>query len=120
MLAHPVGKTSIAAAAGLAMLACTPPQAQEAWMVVSHEVENYDSWKATFDRALPTRRAVGEMAYFILHDPTNESLVTVWFAWDTAERARAWASDPALANGMAAAGVTSAPTFLFGAIKSTN
>lgn len=47
-------------------------------------------------------------------------MITVWFEWDTMERARAWVADPALANGMIAAGVVSTPVFGFRDIESTN
>ncbi len=89
-------------------------------MVVSHEVEDFDRWKEVFDQALPTRRAVGEMSFYILNNPTNRNLVTVWFEWDTMENARAFASDPILANGMVAAGVISTPVFYFCAIERSN
>ncbi|MEM7005001.1 MAG: hypothetical protein AAF498_03900 [Pseudomonadota bacterium] len=103
----------------LAVLSNTPASAQEARMIVSHEVEDFERWKQVFDQALPIRRAAGEMTFAILQSPTNEALVTVWFEWDTMERARAWASDPILANGMAAAGVISEPVFSFSVIEPT-
>lgn len=88
-------------------------------MVVTHEVEDFDRWQAAFDHALPTRRAVGEIASYILHNPNDQNVVTVWFEWDTMERAQSWAADPALANGMTAAGVISTPVFSFRDIEST-
>jgi len=114
------GKTILAAAAVFTMLTTTPAQAQEAWMVVTHEVEDFDRWKEVFDQALPVRRSVGEMTSYIMHNPVDKNVVTVWFEWDTMERARAWASDPALANGMSTAGVVSAPVFSFHEIGATN
>ncbi len=106
-------------AAVIAPLSTQTAWAQEAWMVVTHEVEDFDRWKEVFDQALPTRRSVGEMASYIMHDPVDQNRITVWFEWDTIERARAWASDPALANGMTAAGVISIPVFTFHDIEST-
>ena len=89
-------------------------------MVVTHEVEDFDLWKEVFDQALPTRRAVGEMSFHILDNPDNRNLVTVWFEWNTMENAKAFASDPILLNGMAAAGVISRPIFTYCAIEPTN
>ena len=109
----------ISAYTALAVLSASAAWSQEAWMVVSHEVEDYDRWKEVFDQALPTRRAVGEMAFYIMHNPFDRNHITVWFEWDTMERARAWAADPALANGMSAAGVISTPVFSFHDIGST-
>ena len=110
---------AISACTALAVLSAPVAQAQEAWMVVTHEVEDVDRWQTVFDHALPTRRVVGEMAAYILLNPVDRNLVTVWFQWDTMERAQAWAADPALANGMTAAGVISTPVFSFHAIEST-
>ena len=102
------------------VLVVAPVRAQEAWMIATHKVEDFDRWKAVFDAALPTRRAVGEMASYILYDPVDQNLVTAWFEWDTMERAHAWASDPALASEMTAAGVTSTPVFSFHDIEKTD
>ena len=104
----------------IALLSTPIVHAQEAWMIVTHEVEDFDRWKEVFDQALPTRRSVGETSFYILHNPMNRNLVTVWFEWDTMEHARAWASDSALANGMVAAGVVSVPVFSFHEIQTAN
>lgn len=117
MFDQTLGKNILAV---LAILTTTPAQAQEAWIVVTHEVEDFDHWKDVFDKALPTRRTVGEMASYIMHNPVDRNSITVWFEWDTMERARAWASDPVLANGMSAAGVVSNPAFSFHHIGSMN
>ncbi|MEI4263331.1 hypothetical protein [Roseovarius sp. D0-M9] len=110
---------AISAYTALAVFSAPAALTQEAWMVVTHEVEDFDRWQAVFDHALPTRRAVGEMAFYILHNPFDQNVVTVCFEWDTMERAQAWAADPVLANGMTAAGVISTPVFSFGDIEST-
>ena len=110
---------AFSAATAIAPLSIQSAWAQEAWMVVTHEVEDFDRWKEVFDQALPTRRSVGEVASYIMHNPADQYRITVWFEWDTMERARALASDPALANGMTAAGVISIPVFTFHDIEST-
>jgi hypothetical protein len=107
------GRTALVVSTAAVVLAGTPVMAQEAWLIVTHEVKDSVQWKEVFDQALPTRRAVGEMASYILHNPVDRNVITVWFEWDTMEHARAWASDPVLANGMVAAGVISAPVFSF-------
>ncbi|WP_306262358.1 hypothetical protein [Pararhizobium sp. IMCC21322] len=106
--------------AAITLLSSQTVWAQETWMVVTHEVEDFDRWKEVFDQALSTRRSVGEMASYIMHNPVDQNMITVWFEWDTMERARAWVADPALANGMIAAGVVSTPVFGFRDIESTN
>ena len=102
------------------ILATGSAQAQEAWMIVTHEVEDFDRWQEVFEQALPVRRSVGEVASYIMHNPGDQNVVTVWFEWDTLDRARTWASDPALAYGMAVAGVVSTPVFSIHEIKRTN
>lgn len=113
MFITPFRCLAFGAAAIVTLLSTQTTRAQEAWMVVTHEVEDFDQWKEVFDQALTLRRSVGEMASYIMNDPVDQNRVTVWFEWDTMKRARAWASDPALANGMTAAGVVSIPVFSF-------
>ena len=91
----------------------TPVSAQEAMMVVQHKVADYERWDRGFTGALPFRRNAGEISSYILHNPGDPNLVIVWFEWDTLARAQAFAASPALADGMAAAGVVSEPTFQF-------
>jgi hypothetical protein len=107
------GRVAACVSAAVALLVVTPVRAQEAWMVVSHQVEDFDRWKEVFDAAFLTRRAVGERGAYILHNGPDRTRVTVWFTWDTLENAKAFASDPALVNGMAAAGVISTPRIHF-------
>ncbi|MEL7394198.1 MAG: hypothetical protein AAGK02_03145 [Pseudomonadota bacterium] len=120
MFTMPFHCVAFSVTAAITLLSSQTAWAQEAWMVVTHEVEDFDRWKEVFDQALPTRRSVGETASYIVHNPVDQNMITVWFEWDTMERARAWAADPALANGMTAAGVVSTPFFSFHDIESTN
>lgn len=87
--------------------------AQEAIMIVQHQVANHGEWKSVFDDALATRQSVGETAYNVLVNPDDRNSVTVIFHWDTVERAQAFAADPILKNGMQGAGVISKPQFTF-------
>ncbi|RLJ59487.1 hypothetical protein BCF46_1636 [Litoreibacter meonggei] len=82
-------------------------------MIVQHQVADFAAWKSVFDGALSTRQSVGETAFEILQNPADPNSVTVIFEWDTLDRARAFAADPALKNGMRAAGVISVPEFTF-------
>ena len=107
-------------ASAITLLSSPPASAQEAWFVVTHKVEDFYRWKDVFDQALATGRSVGEMAFYIMHNPVDQNMNTVWFEWDTMKRACAWASDPALAHGMAAASVISMPVFSFFDIGTTH
>ena len=87
--------------------------AQDAIMIVQHQVADYADWKSVFDAALATRQSVGEAAYKILVDPADSNSVTVIFQWDTVESAQTFAVDAILENGMRGAGVISKPQFTF-------
>lgn len=76
-------------------------------MIVQHQVVSHAEWKAVFDDALATRQSVGETAYRALVDPDDSKSMTGLFQWDTVGRARAFAADPFLENGMQGAGVIS-------------
>ncbi len=62
---------------------------------------------------------VGFLDHCRHRNPSDKNVVTVWFEWDTMERAQAWGADEALANGMTAAGMISIPVFSCHDIKST-
>ena len=79
--------------------------AHATWMVVEHEVADFDHWQEKFRAALPIRRGVGELSHDIYRDLSVPSRVTVVMKWDNDARARSFAQDPILANGMRAAGV---------------
>lgn len=49
-------------AATFALLSTEAAQAQEAWMVATQRVEDFDRWKEVFDQALPIRGSAGGMA----------------------------------------------------------
>ncbi len=89
-------------------------------MTVAHEVKDFDRWKEVFDGTIATRRSVGQMSAYILHYPVDQRVVTVVFDWDTMGRARTFAHDVALANGMVAAGVISTPTFTVVPVERSN
>jgi len=120
MFTMPLRRLAFSVTAAITLLSSQTAWSQEAWMVVIHEVADFDRWKEIFDQALPTRRSVGEMTSYTMHNPVDQNMITVWFEWGTMERARAWAADLALANGVTAAGVVSTPVFSFHDIESKN
>jgi heme-degrading monooxygenase HmoA len=104
---------SLTISTALTLGLCQSAAAQEAVMIVQHQVADFAEWKSIFDEAFATRESVGETAFKILQNPEDENSVTVVFQWDTLERAKAFAEDPVLENGMRAAGVISVPNFTF-------
>ena len=81
---------------------------------VRHAVADYAKWRVGFDANEAARRAAGatgvQQAY---RDLENPSTITIIMEWDNADKARQFAHDPALAEAMKNAGVTSAPEIRF-------
>ena len=76
MFIHSFRCLAFGIASAMAFLSSPTASAQEAWLVVTHEVEDFDRWKDVFDQALATRRSVGELAFYILLNPVDQSMVT--------------------------------------------
>ncbi|WP_298835836.1 hypothetical protein [uncultured Roseobacter sp.] len=90
----------------------TPAQ-NPVWMMVAFEVASYDTWRAAFDSDLSLRRDAGELSFEINRFPRFPNQIIAIFKWDSAERAQAFISDPALHASMKAGGVVSKPTITF-------
>lgn len=76
-------------------------------LVVNHDVENYERWKAAFDEFPPsTGGALFHRINRRVGDPNN---ITVVMGFDSTATAEAFVSDPDLKAAMQRAGVTSAP-----------
>ena len=78
-------------------------------LVMNHDVEDYERWKAGFDEYPPTQE--GARFYHVnrsIDDPNN---ITVICGWDTAEAAVAFCEGPALGDAMDRAGVIGARRF---------
>lgn len=84
-----------------------------AYMLVQHEVEDYETWKAVFDSKADLRRTNGEQSAQIFHDADDPNKLTLLFEWDSLERARTYARNPELKAAMQEAGVRGAPTIYF-------
>jgi hypothetical protein len=75
-------------------------------LVVRHTVENYDTWKNGFDEHEKARRAHSAQGHRVLRDG---NAIEVLIDFPSAADASAFASDPALKDAMAKAGVVGAP-----------
>lgn len=95
--------------ASTSLFAEDKPVANPVWMMVVHDVEDYDTWRAIFDGGLSTRKSAGELHFEINRFPDDPNRILVIFQWDTAARARAFVDDPAVRNAMIAAGAISDP-----------
>lgn len=97
------------ALASTSLFAEDKPVANPVWMMVVHDVEDYDTWRTIFDGGLSTRKSGGELQFEINRFPDDPNKIVSIFQWDTAAGARAFVDDRTVRNAMIAAGVISDP-----------
>ncbi|QUT07579.1 antibiotic biosynthesis monooxygenase [Sphingobium phenoxybenzoativorans] len=81
-------------------------------VLIIHEVDDYETWKAIFDDAATIRREAGEIAYQILAYDTDARHVVHFSRWTSLDAARAFFESPRLVEIRRVAGVR-APEFLY-------
>lgn len=81
-------------------------------VLIIHEVDDYEAWKAVFDQAASIRKQAGEIRYRLLRRDDAARHIVHFSEWDSLERARAFFESPELAEIRRKAGVH-APTFLY-------
>jgi heme-degrading monooxygenase HmoA len=81
-------------------------------VLIIHEVEDYERWKAIFDDAATIRRDAGEIAYQLLAYETDARCVVHFSCWSSLAAARAFFESPKLVEIRRIAGVC-APQFLY-------
>ena len=84
-----------------------------AHIVVWHEVDDFDPWKAKFDEHGETRRAAGSLGGKVFRSSGSSREVVVVLEWDTDENARAFISSQELGSVMSQAGVRGQPRVAF-------
>ena len=78
-------------------------------VLVHHEVADYSSWKVAFDSAIDLRHKNGERGCRIFHGAGNVNDLTLFFEWESLEKARAFLGSAELKARMAQAGVKGTP-----------
>lgn len=78
-------------------------------VLMHHEVADYTVWKAAFDSSLDWRRKNGECSCRILRSTGNANDLTLFFEWESLEKARAFVASEELKAKMASAGVKGPP-----------
>lgn len=86
--------------------------AHRAHVLIIHEVEDYDKWKAVFDDAAVIRREAGEIAYQLLAYDTDARQIVHFSQWTSLDAARAFFESPQLVEIRRVAGVR-APEFRY-------
>ena len=77
-------------------------------VLIHHEVADYVAWKAAFDSALDWRHKHGERSCRIFRSAANANDLTLFFEWESLEKARAFIASDELKTKMSAAGVKGA------------
>ena len=82
------------------------------YVLIIHEVEDYDSWKQIFDRAAQIRTEAGERTYQVLRDDRNPLKIVHFSSWISIEAAKQFFESPELVKIRQEAGVK-APEFIY-------
>lgn len=77
---------------------------------VNHPVADFDKWLKAFEADEPRRREAGILGHHINRAEDDPNQLMIYLALSDLDRARAFASDPALQAAMETAGVTAPPT----------
>jgi len=82
------------------------------YVLIIHEVADYEVWKKAFDAAATIRREAGERSYQVLkyHNDTNQ--IVHFSAWTSIDAARKFFESPKLVQIRSEAGVKF-PEFLY-------
>ncbi|WP_333207526.1 antibiotic biosynthesis monooxygenase [Microcoleus sp. SVA1B1] len=82
------------------------------YVLIIHEVENYEAWKQVFDRAESIRKEAGERSYQVLKYDKEPNKIVHFSAWTSIADARAFFESPRLVKIREEAGVK-APEFIY-------
>ena len=82
-------------------------------LLIKHKVQDYPSWKKTFDGFIDARRAGGEKSFQILHPENEGNNLLVFFEWDNINNAKKFVNSPELKEAMNNAGVVEQPEVYF-------
>lgn len=82
------------------------------YVLIIHEVEDYESWKKIFDEAADIRREAGERTYQVLKYESDANKVVHFSSWTSIDDAKRFFESPKLVKIRAEAGVKS-PDFIY-------
>jgi quinol monooxygenase YgiN len=82
------------------------------YVLIIHEVADYDSWQQIFDNAAPIRKAAGECTYQVLKYEHQPHKIVHFSAWSSIEAAKRFFESPELVQIRIEAGVQS-PEFIY-------
>ena len=82
------------------------------YVLIIHEVEDYESWKQVFDQAAGIRKAAGERSYQVLSQENDPNQVVHFSSWTSIDAAKQFFESPELVQIRRQAGVKS-PEFIY-------
>ncbi len=82
------------------------------YVLIIHEVEDYQAWKTIFDQAADLRKGAGERSYQVLAYEGNPNKVVHFSAWTSTKAAKQFFESPQLIQIRMDAGVKS-PEFIY-------
>ena len=83
------------------------------YVQIRHKVQDYNSWKETFDNFVEVRKANGELSYQIMHPDNDPNNIIAWFEWDNSDNARNFMGSSDLQEAMNEAGVLEPPEIYY-------
>jgi quinol monooxygenase YgiN len=84
-----------------------------ATIFVRHDVADFGQWKKAYDNFDAQRRTMGVTSHGVYQAEGNPNDVTLYHHFETMDAAKAFMSDPRLAEAMEAAGVQGKPNVWF-------
>jgi heme-degrading monooxygenase HmoA len=82
------------------------------YVLIIHEVKDYEVWKKIFDQASNIRKAAGEISYQLLVYDNDANKIVHFSLWNSLENARQFFESPQLIQIRKEAGVES-PEFIY-------
>lgn len=84
-----------------------------AYLLVHHQVEDYNKWKHNFDAHASARSVNGSHGGKIFRNANNPNEVFVFLEWDSIENAQKFAQSQNIKEVMKNAGIVGTPAFYF-------
>ncbi|HCU80089.1 MAG TPA: hypothetical protein DGN60_02860 [Chloroflexi bacterium] len=82
------------------------------YVIVTHPVKDFDTWKNVFDKFESVRKEGGEQSAVVLRHADDPNMVTVVNTWNSIDEFQAFFGQEELKAGMAEAGVAGPPTVI--------
>jgi len=82
------------------------------YVLIIHEVEDYDAWKKIFDDAALIRKSAGELSFQVLKLDNNPNKIVHFSKWSSISNAKAFFESEKLVEIRKQAGVK-APEFIY-------